>query len=222
LALRADLLRQRDGEIDFTHYSLWEYFFARHLRSEILQASARTLAHVDLIAAYNVNRMLVPMILRDMEQVPAEGSVRLVTPDEYLEFAKSTEWRGSTGYGRHPARSGYDVRVPASTFEFDYSEALAIHRNDQHGRGNSPVACAISWYDAATFALWRRVRLPTSQELIEARPRGTHLLWCSDWHDDDLAHIAVFDMETGAVHGLNPDVRLPRTALAIVDPAVDY
>lgn len=221
LALRADLLRQRDDEIDFTHYSLWEYFFARHLRSEILRMSARTLAHVDLIAAYNVNRMLVPMLLRDVaERAPGDGSARLVTPDEYLEFANSTKWRGSTGYGRHPARSGGEAEVPASTFKFDYSEALAIHRNDQHGRGNSPVACAVSWYDAVTFALWRGVRLPTSQELIEARPCGTHLLWCSDWHEEDVAHIAVFDMETGAMHGLNPDVRLPRTALAIVDPAV--
>lgn len=213
LALRAGLLRRRGGQLDFTHYSMWEYFFARHLRAEILQTSAGTLAHVDLIAAYNVNRILVPMLLRDIaEEALAGGSARVITPGEYLEFVESTGWRRSTGYGIHPARSGDDARVPASNFKFDYSEALAIHDDNQHGRGISPVACAISWYDAIAFALWGGVRLPTSQELIDARPSGKHLLWCSDWHHDDVAQIAIYDMGTGAIHGLNPDVRLSRTA----------
>jgi hypothetical protein len=114
----------------------------------------------------------------------------------------------------------YDVRVRASTFKLDYSGALAIHRNDQDGRGNSPVARAIS----GMTLLPLRGGGGTATHVP-----GTHRS-SGSWHPfavvlglahDDLAHIAVFDMETGAVQGCNPDVRLPRTAPAIVDPAVE-
>jgi len=216
LPLRADLVRSTAGGHDFAHYSLWEFFFARHLFSEISKLSAETLARVDLIAGYNVNRLLIPMILRQFP--PAElgqppSSLRLVAPNEYLQFLAHTKWRRTVGYGIHPARS---LNAPVSTFRFNYDEALAIHGDRLHGTGNSCVATAISWYDAAAFCFHKKVRLPTRRELVSLRPEGNRLLWSCQWFDESLSHIAVYDMNSGEVYGLNPDVRLPRNALAVV------
>ncbi len=219
LPLRADLVRRKASAYDYTHYSLWEFFFARQLFTEITKLSARTLARVDLIAGYNINRMLIPMMLRQIKASKFEQSrePRLVTPDEYLEFLKKTKWRRTVGYGLHPARSREGAKVQPATFKFNNDEAMAVHRSTQHGNGTSPVASAISWYDAAAFCLYNNVRVPTKVELLHLRPEGDRLLWSSQWFNESASQMAVYDMTAGEVHGLNPDVRLPRTALAVVD-----
>ncbi len=219
LPLRADLIRSKGGAYDFTHYSLWEFFFARHLFAEISDRSAKTLARVDLIAGYNVNRMLIPMLLRQLplSKLEQHSPPRLVTPNEYLAFLTKTKWRRAVGYGFHPSRSREDAPVQASTFKFGHDEALAVHEDRRHGDGASSVACAISWYDAAAYCLYKGVRLPTKMELQSLGPLGDKLLWTSQWFDEVSSHIAVYDMASGQIHGLNPDVRLPRTSLAVVD-----
>lgn len=219
LPLRADLIRSKAGTYDFTHYSLWEFFFACHLCREISDRSANTLSRVDLIAGYNINRMLIPMLLRKLPLTKLEhDSVpRLITPREYLDFLSATNWRRAVGYGFHPARTGKDTTVRASTFKFGYDEAVSVRDDRQHGNGVSSVACAVSWYDAVAYCLYKHARLPTKIELQSLRPVGNKLLWSSQWFDETSSLIAVYDMASGEVQGLNPDVRLSRTSLSVID-----
>ena len=101
----------------------------------------------------------------------------------------------------------------ASSFSYTRKDAYAVHKNFQHGRD---VACAVSWYDAAVFAIHAGGRLATSTEIRGLGYHGDFLFWCIDWHTEATSYVCVFNPSTSEIQGLNPDVRLGRTALAIV------
>lgn len=216
-ALRAGLLREEGGTFHFDHYSLWEFFFAGFLHEEIAGYNTETLARVDLVNGYNINRFLVPMVRRGLAKRSGEPQAAvLVGPAHYLRFLEATGWRRGTGYGLHPSVATSRDGVPSASFAYDIGEVAARHRESEHGAGEDRVARQLSWYDAAAFARLYRTRLPDWDELAKAAPRGNFLFWSSEWYDEAKGHIRVYDGRDGSAAGLNPDVRLPRTALAVV------
>src|SRR4030095_3313521 len=64
--LNAGLVRDHDGSVELSHYSLDEFFMSRILRTQLLDYDARMLSRLDLIGAYNVNRFLVPMLRKSV------------------------------------------------------------------------------------------------------------------------------------------------------------
>jgi len=218
IAQRAGLIAQRSNRFEFSHYSLWEYFFASELLNQISKYDSMTLARLDLVSAYNINRMLVPMVLRTLAQ-DADASVteiRAVAASEYRRFTEFRGWRKRTGYGIHPSMLHGSDGTPSATFSVSQEETRSVHRDHRHG---DEVACALSWYDAAVFALHARSRLPTSVEIQRIDCNGDYLFWCSDWHTEEIAHVCVFDARKREIRGANPDVRLPQTALAVIGKA---
>lgn len=215
IALISGLLREEDDDYQWPHYTLWEYFFGSFLFDEIITFVSRTFAHIDLVEGYNINRFLVPMVNKALDRTTI-GNLTCVTPPDYLRFIDTTGWRKATGYGLHPSASRSKTGVASASFNFDPIQAGALHADGQHGLGWSEVACQLSWYDAAIFAHYANARLATSAEIIAAAPEGDLLFWCADWLREEVAHVCAYDAKSRAIVGLNPDVRLRRTALAIV------
>jgi hypothetical protein len=200
---------------EFSHYSLWEYFFANGVFEQITKYDSSMLSRLDLVSGYNINRMLAPMMVHLMNERAGEGTPPplAVTSTDYRRFLDATGWRATMGYGIHPSMTYSRDGTPSATLSVDREVALATQSSARHG---DKVACALSWYDCAVFALFSGVRLPRSVEMLGFVFDGDYLFWCSDWCNEDISHIAVFDTKTRRVHGINPDVRLPRTALAVV------
>lgn len=210
---RSPARHQRSYRHSFEHYSYWEFFFARRLAKQIGSFNATTLSRLDLVVGYNINRMLVPMLLRMMAPPPTAGRVEAVQSAEYREFLRATGWRSDVGYGLHPSMIRGHDGTPSSTFAIDHAEARSIHNNSHHGAG---VASEISWYDAAAFALWAGVNLPTSEQARDLVRVGGGVFWCSNWCREECSHIFGLDASTGELHGVNPDVRLPKLKLAVL------
>lgn len=217
ISLAAGLLTRQGRELGFAHHSLFEYFFSSSLLDDLRRFDCELLSRLDLVGAYNINRMLVPMVLRVISDAEAARgrATAMVAPETYQSFLRSTLWRADTGYGLHPSITQSPDGVNSSSFEIDYHDALKIHSSGNHGEGGD-VTCSISWYDAAAYALWSQTRLPTVAELTDLHDGGDWLVWCVDWYDEQASQVAVFESATGQIKGLNPDVRLPRTALAVV------
>jgi hypothetical protein len=215
IAYSAGLISKRKGRLEFSHYSLWEYFFASGIFDQISKYDSKILARLDLVSGYNINRMLVPMILRMLahETGASVARVRPVSAPEYRSFLDTSGWRKRTGYGVHPSIVKSADGTPSATFAVDPETTWSIHRDHRHG---SDVACAISWYDAAVFAMHAGTRIPTSTEIVQMDLNENYLFWCADWHTEEIAHICVYEAATGEIHGMNPDVRLQRTALAVL------
>lgn len=215
LARDAELLSQARGRADFFHYTLWEYFLALEVLAQISRLESTLLSSLDLVGAYNVNRMLVPMILRALEQGRRSSSteVRAVPSDEYRRYLLSTRWRAESGYGVHPSMTMSFDGTPSASFLVTSDQVASIHEDRRHG---IDVASGLSWYDAAAFSMHAGLRLPTSAEARQLTSRGPYLFWCSDWDNEEISHVRVFNAQGNSVEGLNPDVRLPNAALAVV------
>lgn len=197
----------------FAHYSFWEFFFARRIARQISAFDASGLARLDLVAAYNVNRMLVPMLLRRMGAVGAPSDeARAVTTAEYIKFLDATGWRRATGYGIHPSVIGSHDGTPSATFQLDRADVNLTASDSEHG---TEIASGMSWYDAAAFAVWKGMALPARHSVGALRQIGSGMFWCSEWQSEECAHMAVFDAEDGKFHGVNPDIRLLRSSLAV-------
>jgi formylglycine-generating enzyme required for sulfatase activity len=78
------------------------------------------------------------------------------------------------------------------------------------------VAFFLSWYDAVAFASWKKARLPTRREMTAAPLRDHYLFWWAAWFDEEASHMASYESVSREFHGINPDVRLPTTALAVI------
>jgi hypothetical protein len=214
LARRAGLISGTEDHHGFSHYSLWEYFFGSALFEQLLLCDSMLLSRLDLVSGYNINRMLVPMIVHALNNraESVNSSMRIVSTEEYQRFRHSTGWRATSGYGLHPSMTRAGDGTPSATFAIGGTEAQAIHNDTRHGK---EVASAVSWYDAAVFAMNARVRLPTSEQLQALNIHGNYLFWSMDWHDEQIAHICALDTQTGEIVGINPDVRLPRTGFVV-------
>jgi hypothetical protein len=214
IAQRAGLVVRNGDLYEFPDYRLWEYFFASELMYQIIHYDSRVLSRLDLVGGYHINRVLVPMVVRAMEQQQQSASqLRVVSSSEYRRFIDITGWRKAMGYGRHPSMIRSGDGTAAATFSYTREDTYSVHEDVQHG---NDVACAISWYDAALFALHTGGRLATSTEIRELDCSGDFLFWCIDWYAEPSSHLCVYDGKAKKIEGLNPDVRLARTALAIV------
>lgn len=217
LARRAQIISDANGGVVFSHYSLWEYFFAEGLFREMIDYRSMTLARLDLVRGYNVNRMLVPMMLDNTKQSLQIGKWACypISAQRYLDFVQATGWRAQTGYGIHPVVESSLDGTPSASFRFEVERLGRAHRTRRHREG---IASAISWYDAAIFARYIGARLPRSSEFKSLYCKEDLLFWCSDWYNEANAHISIYEAKSGEIYGLNPDVRLPNTALALFGP----
>src|SRR5262249_26032778 len=116
ILMHAGLLREsEDRFVEFTHYSLFEYFLAKAVYKDLLKYDASLLAGLDLIGAYNINRFLVPMLRKTKPEstrgIPTtrfanspetNAYTGLITRRLYSRFTTDTKWRWATGHGIHP------------------------------------------------------------------------------------------------------------------------
>lgn len=200
------------GGYAWSHYSIDEFFFSRSLFAEISAFGAGTLAGLNLIGSYNINRFVVPMCRR---QLPTTDSnfFRPVSVNRYQRFLQETGWRRSIGYGVHPSYVAQDgTGFISGTFEL---RPELDARPDMEGQA-MPV-CGISWYDAFAYCKWSGEQLPDSKRIdVESQLIQGMWYWCVDWYEERKAHMVVVTRDGNAVAkaGVNPDVRHSKIALA--------
>ena len=214
LARNAGLLTRSGGRDEFTHYTLWEYLFSSRVHEQMTNYDSQLLSRLDLVRGYNLNRFLVPMMLSLLSSNPqlAEPLLRVVRPTEYKDFLRHRRWRADTGYGIHPSITVAHDGTPSATFGFDWKEVWSIHKSASHG---TQVTSGVSWYDASVFALHAGALLPSMDQLRTLQADGDYLFWGSQWCNEEISHMCALEAKTGRIVGINPDVRLPRTALAV-------
>lgn len=202
MLLDSGILTQLDGRVGFRHYSLFEFFLASALHRDLSRYSSHLLSRINLIYMYNVNRFLVPMLLRD--DVSGTGWGDPVSCREYSAFMAETGWRRE-GYGIWPS-----MEAPHGKRASTAGHPLDLGLND---RGvytaadldsDEPIT-GVSWYDAHLYCRRRGMRLPTSDEL----PAKSDLCgeWTATWYSEPDSQLTA-RMPEGLV-GLNPDLRLP-------------
>jgi hypothetical protein len=216
--VRCGLLKRVGGELRLAHYSFDEYFVARRLHSELARYDAGLLARLNLIGAYNINRMLVPLLWRSFREKysgpQAEGgAVRVVTRGEYGRFVAATGWRGGVGHGRHPNYHAADGTAYLSAPGIANLKA-ETPGNPLSGNDAQPVT-SVSWYDAVEYCVWCGRKL-LNRGAIESLPgeipwAGPAFVWGWDWFDEVRAHMSVGvvkgDRTNAQVVGVNPDFR---------------
>jgi len=206
------------GRYVWSHFSVDEFFFSIALFDQISSCNADMLARLDLIGWYNINRFLVPMCRRKMQESPRglrPAPARLVTAGEYSKFLDATGWRARSRYGMHPSYiaddgTGFVSGVSGIAPERGAKPDLA--------RDAKPVS-GLSWYDAIAYCLWAGKSMPNSKQCQLNTSCETRLwYWCIDWYDEQKAHIAITTDTTGGVAGrqggANPDFRHSRIGLA--------
>lgn len=216
IALNSGILKQNEQKIEFAHYTLWEYLFSGKVHRQIKAWNCQLLGRLDLVRGYYLNRFLVPMMLSTIADSakPKTSRVRIVSSDEYRNFLDFRGWRKGTGYGLHPSVTLADDGTVSATFAIKRSEAWSIHDDSSHG---DQVASGISWYDAAVFALHCGASLPSSEQLKTFQMDGDYIFWGAEWFDEQSTHMCAYDVEAGEIVGINPDIRIPRLAIAVVD-----
>jgi len=210
------LTRTPSGDYAWSHSSIEEFFLSLSLFDDLRRFDSSTIARLDLIGSYNVNRFLVPRCRRALTGTGENGRARPVTNDEYRTFLKATGWRRTTGYGWHPtyiaedgtgSTSGTDGLVPEQSAGPDL-------------RSQQNLVSGLSWYDAFVYCLWSGRRLPDSGDTVPDVPqlRGAWV-WCADWCDERKAHVSVIASRPAGTPrrgGVNPDVRHSRIGLVAV------
>jgi hypothetical protein len=219
--------------ISFSHVSLFEFFFARMLFKELLSWNAEYLARSNLIYLYNVNRILVPMLLnaesaqltdearRTREQLQ-QGAIETETGwltqpilrTDFTTFVVSTGWRLHTGFGHWTSFVG-----PSGSFDASDGSIIPEQRNffsPKHSEVQNRFAVWLSWYDAYQFARWVAGSLPTSARVPPVDSSSApELEWTSTWIDESQSLICARDIKDGSEHGVNPDVRSSRIGFRI-------
>jgi hypothetical protein len=201
--------------VTFGHESMFDYFFARLLERELSSWDATHLARSNLIYHYNVNRFLVPMLLRRPARVEtAARSLRdelfpetassttaapLVTRRQFDTFMTRSRCRSGVGFGHWGIVTARDGNLPiAGKTGFDGQ----THTN-RLGQGDEP-ASGISWYDAQQFAWWDGARTPSAED---CDPMPHMYQWTSEWHDESKALIRLVGPNADQRPAANPDVR---------------
>ena len=212
------LSRTPSGAYRWSHFSIAEFFLANSLCEEISMFNANTLAGLNLIGSYNINRFLVPLCRRKLLAPKQNEVLRLVTSNQYDTFLEETGWRRMSGYGFHPSYIAKDGTGFTSGIDNLKPEPYTRPKQEQSG---IPV-CGLSWYDAFAYCLWSGESLPKSTRF----PCESSLLqeglwyWCIDWSNERKAHVAVsmYGLEKNKLQqgGVNPDFRHSRIALATV------
>ena len=191
--------------ITFSHQSLYEYFYSRKLLSELLDYNSRLLAKSNLIYIYQVNRFIVPQLVRltKNSENPQKRITSFIKEDEYNQFVEDSNWRKEKVYGQWLHFNSPDGTFPTSDREMIYSLDTnpKVHTDSEH-----KIISGISWYDAIQYCRWHNARLLTWNEAIENKSDHSELMeWTSDWYDEKKSQIAV--IQGGKAIGLNPDLR---------------
>ncbi|MDJ0840526.1 MAG: TIR domain-containing protein [Acidobacteriota bacterium] len=235
--LNAGVIKQRaSGNLEFSHYSLFEFFIARSLATDLLRYNAEFIARLNLIGGYNINRFLIPMLRKKIKtQMPGEKTIRQkfllkngeeryiskpVTNQEFKNFLKETKWRNKIGYGIHPAFDSIDGISFSSIVDDNLQpEGPSQPRFDEE---NKPIT-TISWYDAYEYCRWVGGRLLKDEEAIFLRKLfGDDLktyFWGWDWHDEVRSYIEVHNPIKGSKIGVNPDFRHSMISFCVSWPA---
>ncbi|MEU0882282.1 NACHT domain-containing protein [Lentzea sp. NPDC005914] len=212
MLLDSGILSHLDGRADFRHYSLFEYFLACALHRDMCTYSSHLLSRINLIYMYNVNRFLVPMLMRD--EVSVAGRGELVSCREYSMFMAETGWRRE-GYGIWPsmdAPNGKRASTAGHPLDLGLNDRGVYTAADRDG--DVPIT-GVSWYDAHVYCRHRGMRLPSSDELAASTDlRGE---WSATWHSEPDSQLAAL-MPEGLV-GLNPDLRLPALGFRAIGPS---
>jgi SEFIR domain/NACHT domain len=201
------------GGYAWSHVSIRDFFLSLSLLDELTRFDASTLARLDLIGAYNINRFLLPRCRRTLSRMDEPDNIRPVRSDEYRRFLAATGWRRKTQYGTRPGYVAKDGTGFTSGVENLAPEADAWPESQT----DQEHVCGLSWYDAFVYCLWSRQRLPRAVEIGEyVRLPRESWVWCADWTEESKAHVAVvtFDKSGRAVKGgINPDFRHSRIGL---------
>ncbi len=230
----------RGGYLEFTHYSFSEFFLAKFICKELLDYNASTIARLNLIGYYDVNRFLVPMLQKVIQhkkqkssrgkttKILANGKIfllsELVDRRLYREFLNSTGWRRSIGHGIHPSYEAPNG-TPCFSSNIDQYVFFGANMNRIEKTDDTP-ATGISWYDAYQYCRWKGGRLP-NQEEVKAfidRQKINHprYLWGWEWYDETRSHISIIPSnKRQEVVGVNPDYRNTLIGFCVCYPESD-
>ena len=209
--------------ISFAHMSLFEFFFARLLFEEFSSWNATHLSRSNLIYSYNVNRLLIPMLL-DSEPEPLTPLAALdrkeleqnavvlkecvlsspILRRHFIDFVNDTGWRRDTGFGQWLTFTDPSGALNASDGTIDPE----LHAISLAGPPDEDYAVSLSWYDAYQFARWIGASLPSYMEIpSEATADSPTYEWTSSWFKESESLILVRRASNNDKHGVNPDVR---------------
>jgi hypothetical protein len=205
----------------FAHESISEYFYARLLEREMLDWDAAHLSRAHLLYHYNVNRFLVPLLMRAPSHVISDDAANVraqlfeassandgatysqpVTHAQFQLFMTQTQWRLRQGHG-------FGRWVP-----FELPNGIAptygqVRFDGARPSGTSQLAdmpvSGVSWYDAWQFARWVGCRLPPAA--ADLPPIPGMLQWTSGWHDEAKALMTLQGDASRGMIAANPDVR---------------
>uniref|UniRef100_A0AAU2ACF4 Formylglycine-generating enzyme family protein n=1 Tax=Streptomyces sp. NBC_00093 TaxID=2975649 RepID=A0AAU2ACF4_9ACTN len=209
------------GRLRFSHFSWQEFFLARYLASEILSNRASLLARLNLLFDSNINRFLVPQLLRSRQYrvKTISQQLRIVTVGEFREFLTDTHWRGGIGWGVHPAeeRIRDRWRQPGDAT----GPLIRDGGPSPHATDDDPVT-GVSWYDAERFAAWVGGRLPLGDGLAPHTHKRAvpPYAWTETW-----AHESLSEMKLQPLHpdlptqkaSRNPDFRSHQIGIAVMN-----
>jgi hypothetical protein len=240
--VNADILELDVQEIlRFSHQSLFEYFFAILLYSQLEKYNAQFLAVTNLVYSYAVNRFLVPMLqdrhekgdstsLKLISMVKARTEVRTngaimsrpVSKSEFLLFMNESGWRRNIGFGLWRVLGAADGTNPAVGIDLNHQGLgyLASVRGLLQTRTDLPVV-DISWYDAWQFCRWVGGRLPSADDLEKCEAVHGETIereWTGTWLDESKSLILTLSTDRKEHCGLNPDIRLDTLGFRVLFP----
>ncbi|WP_157868947.1 SUMF1/EgtB/PvdO family nonheme iron enzyme [Streptomyces atriruber] len=208
------------GSLRFTHFSWQEFFLARYLAAEILSNRAALLSRLNLLFDSNINRFLVPQLLRGRRYraITTSQQLRVVTVGDFKEFLADTKWRGGIGWGVHPAgeRIRDRWRPPG-----DMTGSLSAEGGPPLGAADNDPVTHVSWYDAERFAAWMGGRLPLGDSPAPRSHKQTapRYAWTERWAEESMAEMELQPLQqnlTAQKTSRNPDFRSPQIGIAVM------
>ncbi|PKV84293.1 sulfatase-modifying factor enzyme 1 [Streptomyces sp. TLI_146] len=208
------------GCLRFTHFSWQEFFLARYLAAEILSNRAALLSRLNLLFDSNINRFLVPQLLRGRRYraITTSQQLRVVTVGDFKEFLADTKWRGGIGWGVHPAgeRVRDRWRPPG-----DMTGSLSAEGGPPLDAADNDPVTHVSWYDAERFAAWMGGRLPLGDSPVPRSRKQTAppYAWTERWGEESMAEMELQPLQqnlTTQKASRNPDFRSPQIGIAVM------
>lgn len=197
------------------------------LVDELIHFRDDLLSKTNLVERYQLNRIAIPLLCERMNAAGTKGTANseIVTLSAYMDFDEKSLWQLKPGYPHQNNLTPPDKTEPLSGVSDGEREELkraagVVPRRVSPGM-EQPVR-GVSWYDAAVYCLFNRVRLPTIGELTvmsSSEPDGQVWEWSQSWFAEEMAHIAVLRRVAGGefqIIGVNPDLRLPQIGFRIV------
>ncbi|WP_406371777.1 formylglycine-generating enzyme family protein [Streptomyces sp. NBC_00647] len=207
------------GRLRFSHFSWQEFFLARYLASEIQSNKAGLLSRLNLLYDSNVNRFLVPQLLRARNPGPRmlREQLRVVTVGDFKEFLADTQWRDGMGWGIHPAEERIRDRWKP---QGEMAGHLSEHGGPSPDAADGDPITHVSWYDAERFAAWLGCRLPNGAASVMNAHDSPVLpyVWTEKWADESMAEMELQPLRqelSARKASRNPDFRSSQIGIAV-------